>query len=60
MDGLKTYRFEITWGETRNTDDAEGEVGETSDQRPTRDAIEALLPEFLGAIEQIPPIYSHR
>jgi len=58
MDGLKTYRFEITWGETRNTDDAEGEVGETSDQRPTRDAIEALLPEFLGAIEQIPPIYS--
>ncbi len=58
MDGTKTYRFEVTWGETRTTDDAEGEVSATCDKRPTRAEIEAVLPGFLGAIEQIPPKYS--
>ncbi|WP_417789597.1 tRNA pseudouridine(55) synthase TruB [Terasakiella pusilla] len=58
MDGTKTYRFEVTWGETRSTDDAEGEVTDTSTARPTRAEIEAVLPAFIGAIEQIPPKYS--
>ncbi|WP_028878230.1 tRNA pseudouridine(55) synthase TruB [Terasakiella pusilla] len=58
MDGTKTYRFEVTWGETRSTDDAEGEVTDTSTARPTRAEIEAALPAFIGAIEQIPPKYS--
>lgn len=58
MDGTKTYRFEVTWGETRSTDDAEGEVTNTCDARPTRADIEAALPAFIGAIEQIPPKYS--
>lgn len=58
MDGTKTYRFEVTWGETRSTDDAEGEITNTCDARPTRADIEAALPAFIGAIEQIPPKYS--
>lgn len=58
MDGRKRYRFTVCWGEERDTDDIEGQVTATSDQRPTREAIEALLPRFTGVIEQVPPRYS--
>ena len=54
----KGYRFTIHFGESRSTDDAEGEITATSDVRPSREAIEAVLPLFLGEITQIPPIYS--
>jgi len=58
MEGSKTYRFSVTWGEERNTDDLEGEVSASSDQRPTRAAIEALLPGYRGVIQQVPPRFS--
>lgn len=58
MDADKDYDFVVTWGEARSTDDLEGDVIATSDVRPTAPEIEAVLPEFLGEIEQIPPIYS--
>ena len=58
MDGRKTYRFVVAWGEARATDDAEGEVVATSDVRPTRAAIEAALPRFVGHLDQMPPAYS--
>jgi len=58
MDAAKSYIFEITWGETRSTQDAEGEVTETSDVRPTEAEITAALPQFTGEIEQIPPKFS--
>ncbi len=58
MDGRKTYRFTIRWGETRNTDDAEGEVTGTSDVRPTEAEINAALPAFIGVITQVPPAFS--
>jgi tRNA pseudouridine55 synthase len=58
MDGRKRYQFTVCWGEERDTDDIEGQATATSDQRPTREAIEALLPRFTGVIEQIPPRYS--
>ena len=58
MDGAKTYRWTVTWGEQRSTDDAEGVVVATSDHRPSKDEIEAALPSFLGEIEQIPPVFS--
>lgn len=58
MDGRKTYLFEVTWGEERNTDDLEGEVTERSEQRPTQAAIEAILPSFMGEIRQVPPAFS--
>lgn len=58
MAAEKSYEFEITWGETRSTQDAEGEVITTSAVRPSRSDIEAALPEFIGQIEQVPPKYS--
>jgi tRNA pseudouridine55 synthase len=58
MDGRKRYRFTVCWGEERDTDDTEGQVVKTSDLRPTAEAISALLPQFTGLIEQIPPRYS--
>ena len=58
MDGRKLYQFTIQWGEERDTDDAEGRVIATSDQRPTPDAIRALLPSYIGTIQQVPPRYS--
>src|SRR5690606_14501501 len=51
VDHLKTYSFTITWGEQRNTDDAEGEVIATSSHRPSADDIRAALPRFIGDIE---------
>ncbi len=58
MDGRKIYGFTVRWGEARDTDDIEGAVTETSDLRPDRTAIEAVLPDFTGVIDQIPPRYS--
>ena len=58
MDGAKEYRFTLRFGEARSTEDAEGEVTETSDVRPSDDALRAALPAFTGTIEQVPPIFS--
>ena len=58
MDGQKTYRFTVTWGAETNTDDLEGEVVNTSDNRPTKEAILSLLPNYTGEIEQVPPKFS--
>ncbi len=58
MDGRKRYRFTVRWGEERDTDDSEGRVVATSDVRPTAEAIAALLPQFTGPIEQVPPRFS--
>jgi tRNA pseudouridine55 synthase len=54
----KVYSFTITWGEARNTDDREGTVTNTSDKRPSTAEITALLPRFIGDIEQTPPQFS--
>ena len=58
MDGAKTYRFTVRWGVETATDDTEGEAIASSDVRPSRADIEAVLPRFTGAIEQVPPRYS--
>jgi len=58
MDAQKTYRFTAHWGEARDSDDAEGQVIETSAARPTREAIEAMIPRFVSEIVQVPPRYS--
>jgi len=58
QDAAKIYRFTASWGESRDTDDAEGKVTGTSDVRPTRAAIEAMLPRFTGTLTQTPPAYS--
>jgi tRNA pseudouridine55 synthase len=58
QDAMKIYEFEVTWGEQRTTDDAEGEIINQSDERPTIKQITALLPQFIGEIEQLPPQFS--
>jgi len=58
MEGPKTYRFQVRWGETRDTDDLEGAVTAESPVRPTQAQIEAALPAFRGAVAQVPPVYS--
>ena len=35
MDGRKRYRFTVSWGEERDTDDTEGRATRTSDLRPS-------------------------
>ena len=58
MDGVKEYAFTITWGESRDTDDAEGRVLAVADRRPSAATIKSILPQFQGAIQQTPPVYS--
>lgn len=58
MDGTKVYRFTVTWGEERNTDDLEGVATRNSDARPSRDDVLAIMPNYVGVIEQIPPAFS--
>ena len=57
-DALKAYRFTIQFGQATNTDDAEGEVIETSDTRPTDEQIKQALTGFVGDIQQVPPKFS--
>ncbi len=58
VDGRKTYVFTVRWGEEHDTDDAEGRIVKTNDGRPEAAAIQALLPRFVGTIEQVPPRFS--
>jgi tRNA pseudouridine55 synthase len=58
MDAEKTYRFTATWGEGRDSDDAEGAVTVTSPVRPRLSEIEGALAAFTGEIVQVPPAYS--
>ena len=58
LDADKAYDFTIGFGVQTDTLDAEGKAVATSDVRPARDAVDAVLPGFTGPIEQVPPIYS--
>ncbi|MEM8540062.1 MAG: tRNA pseudouridine(55) synthase TruB [Pseudomonadota bacterium] len=58
MDGTKAYRFTVAWGAQTSTDDLEGEFIQTSKLRPTRDDVEAILPNYIGDISQTPPQFS--
>src|SRR6187549_3626340 len=58
LDATKVYDFTIRFGEETDTLDAEGRTIASSDERPTREQIEAMLPRFTGEIEQVPPAYS--
>lgn len=54
----KYYRAEFTFGYMTDTLDNDGKVVSTSDRIPSKVEIEAVLPQFLGEIQQIPPLYS--
>ncbi len=58
VDSSKSYRFTVRWGQATDTDDADGQAIKTSEERPGRAAIEALLPRFTGEIMQTPPRFS--
>lgn len=54
----KRYEFTVSWGEQRDTDDAEGAVLASSDARPDEAAILAAIAGKLGVQLQIPPDFS--
>ena len=58
VDGSKSYRFTLRWGMSTETDDSDGSVVDESSIRPDRAAIEAVLSQFKGEINQVPPKYS--
>lgn len=58
LDSDKEYEFTIRFGVETSTLDAEGAVIATSDVRPMLDEVDAVLPRFTGAIEQVPPAFS--
>jgi tRNA pseudouridine55 synthase len=58
MDGRKSYVFTVAWGVETDTDDAEGRPVNATNTYPERDKVEALLSDFTGTIEQVPPRFS--
>jgi tRNA pseudouridine55 synthase len=54
----KCYRASCRLGQTTTSGDAEGEIIETATVQVEVAQIEQLLPQFVGEIEQIPPMYS--
>ena len=58
LDSDKVYEFTVAFGAETDTLDLEGKVIAESDVRPTLAQIEAVLPQFTGPIEQVPPAYS--
>lgn len=57
-DSDKRYEAIIKLGETTDTGDAEGQVLERRPVAATLAQIEAALRQFVGEIEQVPPMYS--
>lgn len=58
LDADKTYEAVVRLGITTSTGDTEGEVIGQAEIDVTREAIEAVLPQFRGDIEQVPPMHS--
>jgi len=58
MSGGKTYIGEITFGVGTDTQDAYGTVTETSTKIISTDDLNAILPKFIGEIEQTPSRFS--
>ncbi|MEM7348653.1 MAG: tRNA pseudouridine(55) synthase TruB, partial [Chloroflexota bacterium] len=57
--GRKQYRATIRFGETTDTLDADGQLIDThSTDHLNETLLRQLLPNFLGDIEQIPPLFS--
>jgi tRNA pseudouridine55 synthase len=54
----KAYRATVCFGASSTTDDLEGELTPADGSAPTREAVLAAIPSFLGPISQRPPAYS--
>lgn len=58
LDADKIYAFTIAFGAETDTLDTEGQVVATSDRRPPRAAVAAILDAFTGPLDQVPPAFS--
>ena len=58
LDADKAYRATLRLGQTTRTGDAEGELLQTRAVQVDRAAIDAACARFIGAIEQVPPMFS--
>jgi tRNA pseudouridine55 synthase len=58
LDAIKGYTAELKLGITTTTGDPEGKVVETSPVSVSQLQIEEVLSRFMGAQDQIPPMYS--
>ena len=58
LDADKRYLATLRLGERTTTGDGEGEVVERREVRCDLAAIEAVLPRFAGAVDQLPPMHS--
>lgn len=58
MRSPKTYRATLELGVTTTTHDAEGEITSRSPVGAAQEDVAAVLPAFIGSIQQIPPRYS--
>ncbi len=54
----KVYTAEFCFGYVTDTLDGDGTVTQTTDVIPDRAALTAILPQFIGKQQQIPPQYS--
>jgi len=57
-DNTKSYRAGFRLGESTTTQDVTGEVLTRSDMAVGGEALRAVIPEFIGDIMQLPPMYS--
>ena len=58
LDASKIYEFTIRFGEETDTLDSEGEIVQRSAVRPSTGDLFAVLPQFTGPVEQVPPAFS--
>jgi len=58
LEANKTYHAVMQLGVTTTTGDPEGDVMQTRPVTVSDDDVRAVLPRFMGEIEQIPPMHS--
>ncbi|MFI4978932.1 MAG: tRNA pseudouridine(55) synthase TruB [Nevskiales bacterium] len=59
LDADKRYQARVRLGVRTSTGDGEGQQVATSDPSSlSREQLEAAIPQFLGTIDQVPPMYS--
>lgn len=58
LDAEKAYLARVRLGATSTTGDAEGEITPTGAPLPEERAVQEVLPQFQGEIEQVPPMHS--
>ena len=58
LDASKSYRALCQLGKTTSTGDAEGDVTSESPVQVTAQDIHGVISQFIGKVDQIPPMYS--